>query len=104
MDKFTSLDQIKEKDFYIFKHSSSCPISAMAYDVVAAVENSLDLPVYLLIVQDDRASSIEVAQHFGIRHESPQLILVSQGEIIWDASHGSITPTSIRLGLKKLGN
>jgi bacillithiol system protein YtxJ len=102
MENFTKLSDIQDKQYFIFKHSNTCPISSMAHDVVASQEKLISIPIYKLIVQEDRASSKEIAEHFGIRHESPQLILVDSDEAVWEASHGSITPSSIKLALEKL--
>lgn len=102
MKNFTTLKQIPEDIYFIFKHSSTCGMSALAHQVVSEAKDSLSYPIYKLIVQKDRPSSIEVAEHFGIRHESPQLILVKNDNAIWNASHGSISPSSIRLALEKL--
>lgn len=67
----------------IFKHSNSCPISAVAY---REMEN-LDGDVSLIEVQSARDVSLEIASRTGVRHESPQVIILRDGKAVWNASH-----------------
>lgn len=95
MKEISSLQEITDDSYFIFKHSATCPISSGAHKSVAAAEGSIDLPVYLLVIQNNRPLSAEVEQHFGVKHESPQLILVRDGKAVWDASHYRITAKAI---------
>jgi bacillithiol system protein YtxJ len=62
---------------YLFKHSTTCPISAQAAEEVRAMR--VDLPVYWVNVREQRDLSTWVAATYGVRHESPQLILLRGG-------------------------
>lgn len=78
----------------IFKHSPICPISSRAKREVEQYLESGDLPVDIewIDVIADRPRSNEVADQLGIRHESPQVILLNEdGKVISHASHGQIT-------------
>ena len=75
----------------VFKHSSTCDLSAAAK---AEMEN-VTLPVYELIVQTARPLSNHIEDHFGIRHESPQVILVHKGKPIYNASHRDVKAATI---------
>jgi bacillithiol system protein YtxJ len=76
----------------IFKHSPICGISARAQgEVERFVRENEDVPVYLVDVREQRPLSMQTAEHFGIRHESPQIIVVKNGRPAWDGSHSSIT-------------
>ncbi len=83
----------------IFKHSYRCPISMHAK---TEMENFLnDYPhkvdFELLDVINNRARSNEVAEQYGIRHESPQIIIIDdKNNVIWNASHSRITEENIR--------
>ena len=90
----TLIEKIKESSFtkpqIIFKHSTRCPISSMAlnrfessYKPVEADLNFLDLISY-------RSVSNEIADVFGIQHESPQVLLIHQGKSIYNTSHNGI--------------
>ncbi len=67
----------------IFKHSNSCPISAVAYREM----EDLDGDVSLIEVQSARDVSLEIASRTGVRHESPQVIILRDGKAVWNASH-----------------
>ena len=88
------LQRSHERPVVIFKHSVTCGISAGArrrYEsyVEAATEAGVDFT--LLEVQNARPLSNAVAEALGVRHHSPQAILVRDGQAVWDASHGRIT-------------
>ncbi len=85
------LKQSDSETVAVFKHSSTCDLSATAKDEMANVK----LPVFELVVQTARPLSNHIESHFGIRHESPQVILISRGEPIYDASHRAVTADSI---------
>ncbi|HEX8774372.1 MAG TPA: bacillithiol system redox-active protein YtxJ [Pyrinomonadaceae bacterium] len=70
----------------VFKHSSTCPISAAAYAEMSRVSND----VSMIIVQRARDLSREIEALTGVRHESPQAIILRNGEAVWNASHWSI--------------
>ncbi len=72
----------------LFKHSPACWISAMARRQVKRF--SKDFPHITIGVVDvirSRALSDDIAERFGIRHESPQAIVFRNGEPVWHASH-----------------
>jgi bacillithiol system protein YtxJ len=47
-------------------------------------------------VIDNRERSTEIAEQYGIEHESPQIIILDDNKnVIWNASHGAITAESI---------
>ncbi len=77
-----------------FKHSLTCPISSRAfgeYQSFLAERPEDDATVYTLVeIQNARPVSQEIAERTGVRHESPQALLVRGGEVAWDASHYSI--------------
>ncbi|MCY3488313.1 MAG: bacillithiol system redox-active protein YtxJ [Bacteroidetes bacterium] len=85
------LKQSDSETVAVFKHSSTCDLSATAKDEMVNVK----LPVFELVVQTARPLSNHIEAHFGIRHESPQVILISRGEPIYNASHRAVTVDSI---------
>ena len=78
----------------IFKHSAICMTSTRALARIESVANNV-AAVYKLVVQESRALSNRVARRFSIRHESPQIIVLSGGKPVFDASHGRITAESV---------
>lgn len=75
----------------LFKHSTTCPISAAAYKEMAEVQS----PVALVVVQRARDVSREVEARTGVRHESPQTIILRDGQAKWSASHWNITAEAV---------
>ena len=93
-----STDQLKEiKNLpgysIIFKHSTRCSISMMAKRRFELDWDSLpqELPLYFLDLIQYREISNQIAQLFHVHHESPQLLLIKDGECILDQSHGGIS-------------
>jgi bacillithiol system protein YtxJ len=50
-----------------------------------------DMPLYFLDLIKYRELSGMVAQLFQVHHESPQLLLIKDGECVLDQSHGAIS-------------
>ena len=81
----------------IFKHSDSCGISARAH----AQMSGLDHPVGLVTVQTARAVSDELEKRMGLAHETPQVMIVSDGKVVWTASHGYIKAKAVEAALEE---
>ncbi|GGG37462.1 bacillithiol system redox-active protein YtxJ [Hymenobacter glacieicola] len=82
-----------EHPVLIFKHSTSCSISAAAKGKVERQWDEVGLSatkLYYLDLLRFRPISSEIAEKFGVRHESPQLLLIQNGECSYDASHMGI--------------
>lgn len=90
------LEISNEKPVVIFKHSTRCSVSRMA---LRHFENEFDLDgkvtPYFLDLLNHRAISNEIASKFEVEHQSPQLLLISKGKCIYDASHNAIEVESI---------
>lgn len=85
----------------LLKHGAHCPISANARDEVGSFEEDHpDVPVYSLEVTENPALSRDVAESLGIRHESPQLILLNDGEPVWHVEHYDISADDIESRLE----
>ena len=86
-----------ERPVIIFKHSTTCGISRMAFK---QFENAFDLndkvTSYYLDLLTYRMISNEVATRFGIRHESPQLLLIKDGKCVYHVSHGAIDVENLK--------
>jgi len=77
----------------VYKHSTTCGVSATAAKEVRAMET--DLPIYWVNVREQRDLSNWVAETYDVTHESPQLILIRDGkpEKVW--SHYEVNRTNI---------
>ena len=87
----------KERPVVIFKHSLTCPISAAAYDRMLAFEGE----VQLLEVQRSRELSREIEDRLGVVHESPQIIVLRNGQVVWNASHFRITADAVAAAIRE---
>ena len=90
------LEISNEKPVVIFKHSTRCSVSRMA---LRHFENEFDLEgkvtTYFLDLLNHRVISNEITAKFEVEHQSPQLLLISKGKCIYDASHNAIEVESI---------
>lgn len=80
----------------LFKHSTTCPISAKAHEEFQAYSQHSDTPAAIVHVIEDRPVSNRIAEDFGIKHESPQIFLLEDGEVRWNTSHWKITQNAIK--------
>ena len=88
-------EESKFKPQVIFKHSTRCSISAMAK---GRLERSLapeNADFYFLDLIAHRNISNKISAAFNVFHESPQILVIRNGECIYDESHGSITMDEI---------
>ena len=84
------LEESKQKPVIIFKHSTTCPISATAKNRLErqwSESNLAEVKPYYLDLLSYRPISNEVANTFDVKHESPQLLLIRDGKCQYDASH-----------------
>ncbi len=77
----------------LFKHSTACPISGAAHREFEAWVGGAPQGVRIarVLVIEARPVSNAIAERLGVRHESPQAILVKDGKAAWTASHRAIT-------------
>jgi bacillithiol system protein YtxJ len=104
------LERTYRQPVLLFKHSATCPISARAHREVekflssyaphtsgAAPNDNLplasDSPLYaaMIVVQEARSASNLIAERTGVQHQSPQVLLLSGGTVLWSDSHSGIT-------------
>lgn len=95
------LDQALEssagKPVFLFKQSTTCPISAAAFSefnnfLEASKE---DFEPYFVKVRETREVSNKLAEEVNVEHQSPQVLLVKNKEVLWHTSHNKITVDSL---------
>ena len=86
------------KKVLIFKNSPSCGISRHARGHLENYAANCDCPVeiYIVDVINERPLSKKIETITGIRHESPQAILLENGTVTWHDSHYHITAQEIK--------
>jgi bacillithiol system protein YtxJ len=100
--KWNELTQIQQLDdivsesaevpVIIFKHSTRCAISRMAlknFEGEYTIDAEKAKP-YFLDLLEHRDISNEIANRFGVMHQSPQLILIKEGKAVYNTSHSDI--------------
>lgn len=108
MVNWTSLASIAEVDelvqqsatipCLILKHSTRCSISSFAKN---RLEQAWDFsaqsvqPFFLDLIANREVSNY-VAEHFAVEHESPQVLLIHQGRVVYHTSHLAITIDGIQ--------
>ncbi len=99
LNDLNQINEIKNAEGYslIFKHSTRCSISMMAkrnfelnWDVIP--ENTT---LYFLDLISHRDISAYIAETFQVHHESPQVLLIKNGECILDLSHSDISAEEV---------
>jgi len=80
----------------IFKHSSICPTSGRANEEMHRLAETGDVAVYRVVVQESRDVSDHIAEETGIRHETPQALLLRDGEAVFDVSHHRVKADRLR--------
>jgi len=102
--KLTDIEQLNEiiqesetMPVIIYKHSTRCGLSTRA-------ENNLDqgwdqlkprVKFYYLDLIQYRDVSSAIAEKFGVRHQSPQILIIKNGRSVYDVSHYDIKIDSI---------
>ena len=91
-----------ERPVLLFKHSRTCGVSCEALDELRTHLNrgGADATYKMITVQSHRRLADEVADRFGVRHETPQAILLRNGRPVWKASHFRITADALSLALR----
>jgi bacillithiol system protein YtxJ len=90
----------------LFKHSHTCGVSMEALDELVSHMNDREpegsaphrrgTPRYAMVtVQTHRAVSNAVALKLGVRHETPQALLIRDGKVVWSASHFRVTAAAV---------
>lgn len=95
----TQLQEIKEqskiKPQLIFKHSTRCSISAVVKNRLEKGTPPEEVDFYFLDLIRYRAVSNKIAEVFNVFHESPQVLLIKNGECTYDESHSGISLAEI---------
>lgn len=99
LDTQTQLEDVLKKHptFILFKHSLTCPISRGAWEEFNDyIDSGATVPIFYLYVQEARPVSNYIAEHFGVKHESPQVLYIKDGKVAWHASHWHIKKQALQ--------
>lgn len=84
-----------QKPQVIFKHSTRCSISSVAYQRLQKAAQPEGLDFYYLDLLAHRPLSNRIADVFRVHHESPQVLVIREGRCIFDESHLAISMRDI---------
>ena len=82
--------------FLIFKHSTRCSISSMAFSRFEREFDFDQVPVLYLDLITYRSISNQLAESFNVHHQSPQVLLVKANVCLYNASHNAISTAAIK--------
>ena len=80
----------------IFKHSTTCPVSSMAKIRLESKWDLNNVDAHFLDLLSYRSISNYIAESLEVHHESPQLLLLKNGDVIYDSSHLDISVDEIK--------
>jgi bacillithiol system protein YtxJ len=88
----TNLNEIETRSLtktqVLLKHSTRCIVSSMALMRLRTCTNDADC--WVLDLLRYRELSNEIAQRYDIPHQSPQIIVLQKGKVVFNASHEQI--------------
>ena len=99
-----AIAESRQRPVLLFKHSRTCGVSCEALDELHShieAQGQTGVSYKMITVQTHRPVSDAAAQRLGLRHETPQAILLRDGKVIWNASHFRITAAQLDQALPK---
>lgn len=109
-ERLTSVNQLKEvikgsadKPVLLFKHSTRCNISSMALNGFTRNWSGTpeDIDIYYLDLLNYRDVSNAMATETGVLHQSPQVIVLKNKEVVYTATHSGIDARAALNSIKK---
>ncbi|HRN78725.1 MAG TPA: bacillithiol system redox-active protein YtxJ [Ferruginibacter sp.] len=101
----SQLETIAEKSYLqpqvIFKHSTRCSISSMALNRLEKSTAPVGVDYYYLDLLAYRVVSDAIADKWKIEHESPQVLIIRNGDCVFDTSHNGISMQVISTQLER---
>ena len=99
IESLEQLDALFESSYTepvaLLKHSNSCGISSHVLEMVSEAEGTVNV----VVIQEHRPISNEIAVRTGHRHQSPQAFVLKNGRAIYHATHYGIDPSKIEENL-----
>jgi bacillithiol system protein YtxJ len=93
-------DHSQTRPQVLFKHSTRCSLSSIAWNRIGKTDFGSGADYYFLDIIRHRSVSNKIAETFSVHHESPQLLVIRNGECVFEESHMGIRPDKL---LEELG-
>ena len=99
-----ALGESRHRPLGLFKHSDSCGVSAEALDELLThlADKRRDARYAMVTVQTHRDVSNAISSRLGIRHETPQALVVHDGRVVWSASHFRVSAAALDKALAQV--
>jgi len=94
------IERSKEKPQVIFKHSTRCSISSVALQRMERAKQPPGIDFYYLDLLAYRHLSNKVEDVFKVPHESPQVLVIKDGQCVYHDSHMGISMNDIEAEAK----
>ena len=95
VDSFEKLEKVFSRSYtspvVLFKHSNRCGISSHVLEMVRDLDGELDI----VVIQENRDLSDDIAARTGYTHQSPQAFVLVDGKPVYHATHYGIDPSRI---------
>jgi len=93
-----TLSQSTKKPVIVYKHSDTCHISAEAKKRIkdCIADGTIKDSVYVVTIQTAKEVSDKIEYDTGLKHESPQLIIIKEKEVLYFANHYDINAVDIK--------
>lgn len=95
VDSLAKLDDVFARSHaspvVLFKHSNRCGISSHVFEMVRDIDAELNV----VVIQENRDISDEIAVRTGYTHQSPQAFVIVAGKPVYHATHYGIDPGRI---------
>lgn len=103
--RFTSADDLaaREGRTIVYKHSPTCELCSWSHHVLGKLAAQDGVTLELVDVLAQRPLSQAIATRFEVRHESPQILVIEDGRVVWHASHRGVAPDRVRAALAGSG-
>ncbi len=104
-DVQTLIARSTQQPVFIFKYSPYCSISYLKWETfLYFTREHPNLEYAKIDVIEQRELSNFIAEHTGIRHQSPQVLAFAKGEVMWHGSHWNIEEHALTAALKQCQN
>lgn len=86
------LESSHQKTQLVYKHSHTCGICHAAKEQIESVFTEIEKQADMSFVNVKKSQPVSnaLAEQLGVRHESPQVLIINQGKCVWHKSHWSI--------------
>lgn len=100
LEDFLKLSE--KRPVVLFKHSRMCGSSFRAQREMQRLATDGDVIAFRVVVQRSPTLSSALEERLGVRHESPQVIIVHRARAVFNASHGRVRGRAVRTALDRI--